>query len=288
MRLPLALALILPALFTQTARAVPSFFTTDAPDGAMGMASRPDAGGVKEIEAADDFLLNAQMQINAASFTGLITGNTPTIGQVDVEIYRVFPQDSDTVRTPNVPTRTNSPSDVAFDQRGTDLGNLSFNTLVLNANFSVNNTVVNGINKSPNQKTGGEGGASGAETEFGITFTIPITLSPGHYFFIPQVQVTNGQFLWLSSAHPIVGGTPFSPDLQAWIRNADLDPDWLRVGTDIVGGTTPPTFNGTFSLNGQVVVVPLPAGFWAGLVGFVVAISAALHLRNKMKLALNH
>ena len=24
-------------------------------------------------------------------------------------------------------------------------------------------------------------------------------------------------------------GTPFLPDLQAWIRNADLKPDWLRI-----------------------------------------------------------
>ncbi len=31
-----------------------------------------------------------------------------------------------------------------------------------------------------------------------------------------------------------------------------LDPDWLRVGTDIVGGLTPPTFNFSFSLTGSV------------------------------------
>ena len=35
-----------------------------------------------------------------------------------------------------------------------------------------------------------------------------------------------------------------------------LDPDWLRVGTDIVGGTTPPTFNMAFSLDGTVVPEP--------------------------------
>ena len=51
-------------------------------------------------------------------------------------------------------------------------------------------------------------------------------------------------------------GTPFAPDLQAWIRNADLDPDWLRVGTDI---THQGPFNGTFSLSGQAV--PEPATF---------------------------
>jgi hypothetical protein len=38
--------------------------------------------------------------------------------------------------------------------------------------------------------------------------------------------------------------------LQAWIRNSDLAPDWLRIGSDIIGGDTPPTFNMTFSLTG--------------------------------------
>jgi hypothetical protein len=42
-------------------------------------------------------------------------------------------------------------------------------------------------------------------------------------------------------------------DLQAWIRNSDLAPDWLRIGTDIIGGTTPPTFNMTFSLAGTTL-----------------------------------
>jgi len=49
---------------------------------------------------------------------------------------------------------------------------------------------------------------------------------------------------------------PFAPgttDLQEWIRNADLDPDWLRVATDIVG-VAPPTFNATFSLSGEIDV----------------------------------
>ena len=35
-----------------------------------------------------------------------------------------------------------------------------------------------------------------------------------------------------------------------------LDPDWLRVGTDIVGGATPPTFNTAFSLEGTVIPEP--------------------------------
>jgi hypothetical protein len=72
------------------------------------------------------------------------------------------------------------------------------------------------------------------------------------------VAVTGGQFYWLSASRPISGAgtTPFAPDLQVWTRDANLDPDWLRVGTDIVGGQTPPTFNAAFSLDGTAVPEP--------------------------------
>jgi hypothetical protein len=65
----------------------------------------------------------------------------------------------------------------------------------------------------------------------------------------------------------VAPGTPFTPDLQAWIRNSALDPDWLRVGTDIVGGSNPPAFNGSFTLDPKVLS-PLelgPAHLFLGL-----------------------
>jgi hypothetical protein len=115
----------------------------------------------------------------------------------------------------------------------------------------VANTVVSNI--SP--KTGGEGPASGEEVKIDITFTTPIILPAGHYFFRPEVLLTDGYFLFLSGPRPIVppAGTPFMPDLQAWIRNSNLAPDWLRIGTDIIDGVTPPTFNMAFSLSGETV-----------------------------------
>jgi hypothetical protein len=64
-----------------------------------------------------------------------------------------------------------------------------------------------------------------------------------HYFFRPEADIP-GNFLWLSAPGPLPG----SGDLQTWIRNDNLAPDWERVGTDVVGGTTPPTFNASFSL----------------------------------------
>jgi hypothetical protein len=45
-----------------------------------------------------------------------------------------------------------------------------------------------------------------------------------------------------------------------------LEPDWLRVGQDIVGGTPFPTFNATFSLSGSTV--PEPSTWAMMLLGF--------------------
>src|ERR1043165_7236590 len=91
-------------------------FSTNTPDGLIALASRPSSPGGGEIEAADDFLTLAPTQINSATFYGLIVpsgGERPAVQSVDVEFYRVFPNDSDTVRSITVPTRTNSPSDDA-------------------------------------------------------------------------------------------------------------------------------------------------------------------------------
>jgi len=61
--------------------------------------------------------------------------------------------------------------------------------------------------------------------------------------------VNNGDFLWLSAPRPIIApGTPFVGDLQSWIRNDALAPDWLRVGSDITGQGP---FNAAFSLSGE-------------------------------------
>jgi hypothetical protein len=247
-------------------------FSTGNPDGLMAVATRPSTAGKFEIEAGDDFVLTSSHTIiNSATFVGLQT-NGATVGQVRVEIYRVFPNDSDlgrtsgppTFSTPQVPTRVNSPSDVAFADRDTASGNLSFTTAVLGT-FSANNSVMpGGIHPKPGQTTGGNGPITGEEVQFNVTFSTPFDLPQDHYFFVPQVEIVEpgGDFFWLSAPRPIVPpGTPFpagSTDLQAWTRDQFLDPDWLRVGTDIVGGSPAPTFNMTFSLSGETVPNPTP------------------------------
>jgi hypothetical protein len=68
-------------------------------------------------------------------------------------------------------------------------------------------------------------------------------LPTDHYFFRPEVGSSSGNFLWLSAPGPPL----FTGDLQSWIRNDNLAPDWSRIGTDI---THQGPFNASFSLSG--------------------------------------
>ena len=240
-------------------------FSTGDPDGKMATASRTGPGF--EIESGDDFALLAQTLIKNATFTGLVPTGA-SVSNVTVEIYRVFPNDSDVGRTSGapvfsttqVPTRVNSPSDGAFDSRSSGTG-LSFSTNVLAGSFTALNSLQpGGIHPDPGFHTSGDGPVTGQEVRFTVNFTTPFNLPADHYFFVPQVQLDTGDFLWLSAPRPIVApGTPFPPgvtDLQAWARDEFLDPDWLRIGTDIVGGTPAPTFNLAFSLEGDPTPLP--------------------------------
>ena len=248
----LAICLSLSALLSLPPRASASSFSfsTGAPDGLIGTLSRPASAGLVQTETADDFVLNECVLINQATFTGLLPLGAPlsSIDRVEVEIYHVFPVDSDTNRTPAVVTRTNSPSDVEIDDATRDTldGSLSANATVVTPFFSVLNSVVNNINKSPNQFTGGEGPVTGTEVTITVTFDPPILLPADHYFFRPEAGLSSGNFLWLSAPKP-VNPPLFVGDLQSWIRNDNLAPDWSRIGTDI---THEGPFNASFSLSG--------------------------------------
>jgi hypothetical protein len=254
-----ALRLFLLAGFAAQVFAASFTFSTGDPDALVATAARTPQAGIVGIESADDFVLPLRTRIEHATFTGLLTGAAPDIADVNIDLYHVFPADSDTTRTPNVNTRVNSPADTEFDGRNFLAGTLSFSMSVVNPSFTAANSVLNGINPAPNQTTGGEGPVTGQEVLFDVTFTTPFDLPPDHYFFVPTVQVTGGEFYWLSSPRPIVApGTPFMPDLQSWTRDENLDPDWSRVGADIIGGAA---FNVAFSLSGTAVPEPSTAGF---------------------------
>src|SRR5215471_20731058 len=199
----------------------------------------------------------------------------PVVNDVEIELYHVFPVDSDAARMPNVVSRTNSPSDNNFLAADGALGQLSFTTTVLNPNFTVANSVFNNINPAPTQFTGGQGPMTGAEVQFDVHFSPAFPLTAGdHIFFRPEVDFGNAaDFLWLSAPKPIVPpGTPFANDLQTWTRDdgpGALAPDWSRIGTDVTGQGP---FNASFSLNGTTVPEPgtlmLIGGALTGLVVF--------------------
>ena len=260
MKHPFVTAAMTAGLWLATpALATPFVFSTNSPDGLLGALSQPASTDHLETETADDFILTQTTFITGATITGvLIPSGTsrPVISNVEVELYHVFPKDSDVSRTSGpptfstaqVPARQNSPADVEIDDATRDgaAGTLDFTPGLLNASFRVENTVVDGINPKPNQTTLGEGSATGEEVEITITFSPAISLPADHYFFRPSIEVAGGDFLYLSAPKTI----PAPVDLQAWIRNSGLTPDWLRLGTDIIGGSPAPTFNMTFSLTG--------------------------------------
>jgi len=258
------------------------FISTGDPDGLMAMATRPPGNGKIEIETGDDFILNENSRITNVSFTGLLTGtnvSTANISQVVVEIYRVFPLDSTFPPSGNVLTRVNSPSDVAFDSRDSSASGLTFATNTLSASFTAGNSVLNGINKFPNQKTLGEGPVTGVEAVISTTLSTPFTLQAGHYFLVPQVLLSSAsdEFYWLSAPKPIIPpGTSFTPDLQTWIRNENLAPDWSRVGTDIEGQGR--TFNASFSLSGQIV--PEPSSLALASIGLAMVVVWRRHSKR--------
>src|SRR5262249_16028622 len=96
---------------------------------------------------------------------------------------------------------------------------------------------------------------SGEEVEITITFTSPIILPAGHYFFRPEVLLTSGGFLYFSGPRPILppAGRPFPArvaDPQAWSPHSNFAPGLLRGGTDVTRGTT---INMAFSLTAEIV-----------------------------------
>ena len=94
--------LILLALFSASFIAaridaqVTVLYNNDFPTSDMAAATRPESAGKFEIESADDFLLPTGAHITSATFTGLLPSGfqIPSVASVRVEIYRVFPDDS--------------------------------------------------------------------------------------------------------------------------------------------------------------------------------------------------
>ncbi len=248
-----AIGAMIALMLASQVQAAPFTFSTGDPDGKTATLSRPASVAGIQTETADDLVVTQSIVLTQATFTGLLPLGAPltSITNVEIEFYHVFPGDSDTNRVPNVPTRTNSPGEVEIGAATRDgaNGTLSFGATLVRASFTASNSVLNGIHSGQTPFTGGEGAVTGEVVTVTVTFNPPVALPASHYFFRPEVALERGDFLWLSAPRPIVPpGTPFLGDLQSWIRNDALAPDWLRIGTDI---THQGPFNAAFSLSGE-------------------------------------
>ena len=107
----------------------------------------------------------------------------------------------------------------------------------------------------PGQTTRGNGPITGQEVLFTVNFTTPIDLPPDHYFFVPQVEVNGGEFLWLSGTRPNLLFPAGFTDLQSWTREQSL----IQIGSASERTSSEESstdFNAAFSLDG--VETPLP------------------------------
>src|SRR5262249_50868547 len=149
-------------------------FHTGAPDGRIATISEPPNAhnSQVEFESADDFVLPTATRIDNASFTGLLTGGATLndVSNVFITIYLVFPNDSDTTRTPNVPTRNNSPADNEIENRDSAALDLFFQAQVLSDSFNVQNSVSSADKISV--RSGGNGSVTGEEVQFAMKFRV--------------------------------------------------------------------------------------------------------------------
>ena len=246
-------AALLVLLSASPAAATPFTFSTGSPDGLIGTLSRPAGAGHIQTETADDFTLGAATSLTSATFTGLLPAGTPlaNISNVEIEFYHLFPVDSANPPSGNVPVRAGSPADVeiAAATREFAAGNLTFTPTLINPTFLVANSLQEGgippVGAPGFPFTGGQGPITGEEVLISVGFTTLVALPADHYFFRPEVELSSGEFLWLSAPKLL----PAPGDLQTWTRNDNLAPDWLRIGTDI---THQGPFNASFSLVGDV------------------------------------
>lgn len=239
----------------------------------MAMASRPGAGGKIEIEAADDFILTQPTSITGGTFTGLLWAAVSR-SRTFKALHRVLSRVSQRFGVPTQRQRSDA-REFPF-RRGLQFAQQQHGRSEVYRQRSLQHFHGEQFRAEWHKQKAQPadfGRASGYRQEVIFSFSISPDLLPAdHYSFVPQVQLSDGEFMWLSAPKLIVSGTPFTPDLQAWIRNEELTTDWLRVGTDIVGGSPAPPFNASFSLDG-VTATPEPSSLLllgAGLLGITL------------------
>ena len=208
----------------------PFVFSTGTPDGLLGALSQPAGSGTSRPRPPTTSSLSETTSIAQATITGLIPAGTPA-GEHQQRRGRGLSRLSQGLgrsplgagaRAGQLARRRRDRQRHARCERGN--ARVRGRSLV-DASSSVLNTVVDGINPVPAERDPWRRSRRAARWSRSRSpsprrsFCRRITISSA-----PRSQVTGGDFLFLSAPKPIVApGTPFMGDLQAWIRNSDLD-----------------------------------------------------------------
>jgi hypothetical protein len=260
---------------------------TLTPDSTIGFSSQLDI----PTETADDFTVTGSgFTVTDVSFLGLFTSDDPTIDDIDLAFYQVFPGASDLTRTPAT-VRTNGPEDEEFAAFSVGEGNLSFTTTDLGS-FTIDQAILPGSGaNTPGFGSGVVGGpVTGTLLQIDAKLSTPLELSPQAVFLVSAVDPAEGDFFSVAGSLPPDSPDPLPEgvvDRQTWFRtNAPfpnaLEPDWVRV-SDVINqqdGTADPAFNSAFRVIGEPNQIPEPGTL--SLLSFGLLPALAL-LRRKTK-----
>jgi hypothetical protein len=238
---------------------------TLTPDSTIGFSSQLDI----PTETADDFTVTGSgFKVTDVSFLGLFTSTNPTIDDIDLAFYQVFPGASDPTRIP-VTVRTNGPEDTEFVAFSVGEGSLTFTTTDLGA-FTIDQAILPGSGaNTPGLGSGVVGGpVTGTLLQIDAKLSTPLELPPEAVFLVTAVDPAEGDFFRVAGSHPPNFPDPLPTgvaDRQTWFRTNSpfpnaLDPDWVRV-SDVVNqqdGTANPAFNSAFRVIGEPNQVPEP------------------------------
>ena len=202
--LPMPAAALLPAVYS---------FSTGDPDGLIATAARPESR--PENSRSNRPMTSCSpntTSITSATFTGLVPAGSSATGVV-VEIYRVFPTDSDVgahQRAANV-----------LDGPGAHAGQFALRYRArrarhrerpisrprsLDPSFTANNSVTAGRYPSQTEPTppAATVRSRARKCSSTVNFATPFVLPADHYFFVPQVELgRTATFFWLSAPKPV-------------------------------------------------------------------------------------
>ena len=216
------------------------FFTTGNADGLLGALSRSDSPGKVETETADDFVLTQTTIISGATIVGLVNAAVANITNVEVEVYNRFrwTRSVSSVGATCSRASTRRRTSKSMPPRAMEAWERSvLPQRQLSANF--HRTEHRGKRHQPESEPAGPAArvaTSGAEVEdhHHVHQADP---SARRSLFLSPGGVGGG---WRFPVAVGAAGRSWRParrsrsDLQAWIRNARLAPDWVRIGTDVI------------------------------------------------------